>query len=169
MGQPHQYFLILAVSHANIWYFPTPLNYQLKKSLENHYDIILIFIQTLQEKASEILAVICEGYSKEDVGSKKHVDKLEPSGGGSSGTPSPPETSSTPSRFKSDHIVSRMRLFFQGSSATKEPRSHSPQPQRRWGCFLIFTSHSRGWIFPLNHLPVIWRIIFPIFFKLPFL
>ena len=76
--------------------------------------------------------MICEGYSKEDLGSKKHADKLEPSGGGSSGTPSPPETSSTPSRFKSDHIVSRMRLFFQGSSATKEPRSHSPQPQRRW-------------------------------------
>ena len=83
-----------------------------------------------QEKASEILAVICEGYSKETHGSKRHTDKLEPSGGGSSGTPSPPETSSTPSRFKSDHIVSRMRLFFQGSS-TKEPRSHSPQPQRR--------------------------------------
>ena len=82
----------------------------------------------MQEKASEILGVICEGFSEER--SKKHSDKLEPQvevEAESSLTPSPPEQPQ--SRFKSDHIVSRMRLFFQGGA--KEPRAHSPTPQRR--------------------------------------
>ena len=79
----------------------------------------------LQEKASEILSVICEGFKAEKA---ERSDKLEPT---HSGTPSPPESAANKG-FKSDHIVSRMKLFFQGKDTQNPQRSQSPQPQRRW-------------------------------------
>ena len=81
-----------------------------------------VFTTDSQEKASEILSVICEGYNVDKKLEKS--DKLEPE----SGTPSPPESANK--GFKSDHIVSRMKLFFQGRD-TQPQRSQSPQPQRR--------------------------------------
>ena len=87
-----------------------------------HYQIEYLFI--LQEKASEILSVICEGFKVEKA---ERSDKLEPT---HSGTPSPPESAANKG-FKSDHIVSRMKLFFQGKDTQNPQRSQSPQPQRR--------------------------------------
>ena len=68
--------------------------------------------------------MICEGYNVDKKLEKS--DKLEPE----SGTPSPPESANK--GFKSDHIVSRMKLFFQGRDPQPPQRSQSPQPQRRY-------------------------------------
>ena len=49
--------------------------------------------------------------------------------------PTPPVTasSSTPNKQKSDHFVSRMKLFFQGGASKAErPQSPGPPPQRRY-------------------------------------
>ena len=49
--------------------------------------------------------------------------------------PTPPviASSSTPNKQKSDHFVSRMKLFFQGGASKAErPQSPGPPPQRRY-------------------------------------
>ncbi len=105
---------------------------------------------TFQEKASEILSVICEGFSVHCEKSRlHHEDILEAS---KDSTPSPPSSSSSSiaakpvkpisekpvpaqSRFRSDQLVSRMKQFFQGTSSTDRStlggsrRSQSPNGQ----------------------------------------
>ena len=100
----------------------------------------------LQEKAAEILSVICEGFTTSRGKSRKlhHEDALVPMETDSPSPPSgtaqqtnislsstnpptaPPTTPSSGigsaiggSRFRSDQIVSRMKLFFQGGSSSR--------------------------------------------------
>ena len=100
----------------------------------------------MQEKAAEILSVICEGFipSRGKSRNLHHEDALVPMETDSPSPPSgtahqitapssstsqptaPPTTPSSgigssmgSSRFRSDQIVSRMKLFFQGGSTSK--------------------------------------------------
>jgi hypothetical protein len=110
----------------------------------------ILVLMTFQEKASEILSVICEGFSVHCEKSRlHHEDILEAS---KDSTPSPPSSSSSSiaakpvkpisekpvpaqSRFRSDQLVSRMKQFFQGTSSTDRStlggsrRSQSPNGQ----------------------------------------
>merc|ERR1712080_346970 len=125
---------------------PAIFGYATTTSENTAQNLAHVFTTDSPEKAAEILSVICEGFipSRGKSRNLHHEDALVPMETDSPSPPSgttnqitapssstsqptaPPTTPSSgigssmgSSRFRSDQIVSRMKLFFQGGSTSK--------------------------------------------------
>lgn len=152
---------------------------------------------SLQDKAAEILSVICEGFSLNKVKSAKLQDELVPmdddesspptSSSSSTAAPLPQphsatttgaassagnsSSSSSNSRFRSDQIVSKMKMFFQGdrgsgghgSSGSKTAASSSKEARRYISSLSLYVQF---WFMCFDKLYSVVFISFPVIFPI---